>query len=397
MGNIRGLRIGSKIQLAIATNVILAIIIGEFVINHALGLSGATRIVANLMVNGVIAFIFGLVVSRAITRPLKDVVNVLHVLAQGKGDLTYRLNPLENDEIGELSRDFNTFLEKLHNIISEVYQSTLKLARAAEEMKVITDKSEHDLQTQQNETDQAATAMQEMTHTIHEIARHAAEAEQSARKVDEDTHDGANISSQAREGIDALVQEIENAAVAIEKLSGDVNAVGMILDVIKGIAEQTNLLSLNAAIEAARAGEQGRGFAVVADEVRTLAKRTHDSTQEIRDVISRLQDAAEHAVATMKNARERGQDGAQHVTAAYDALNEIAASVKTISEMNTQIASAAEQQRTTTEEVSRSINSINDISRATAEGAHQTTATSRELFTLSQQLGSLVGQFKLDR
>ena len=397
MKTIQDIKIGPKIQLAIGTNVILAILIGEFIVTQTLGLSGLTGIAANLAINGVIAFVYGLIVSRAITRPLREVVNVLKVLAQGKGDLTHHLKPQCNDEVGELSRYFNTFLEKLHSIISEVSQSTCKLAQAADKMRIATERAAENLETQQEETSQAAIAMQQMAGTINEIAHHASEAEQSARRADQDAHEGASISAQASEGINALAAETETAATAIKKVENDVGNIGMILDVIKEITEQTNLLSLNAAIEAARAGEQGRGFAVVAGEVRTLAKRTHDSTQEIQNVIAELQADAQYAVSTMGNARQQAENQVQHVAAAHSALNEIACSVKTISEMNTQIATASEEQKLTTEEVSHNISSINQISQATAEGAHETTATSHELIKLSQQLEKLIGQFKLSQ
>ena len=307
MNLLQNTRIGPKIQLAIATNVILAILLGEFIVTQALGLDGGVGIAVNLAINGAIAFTYGLVVSRAITKPLKEVVTVLHILAQGKGDLTYRLEPQSNDEVSELSRYFNTFLEKLHGIVSQVSQSTSKLASVADEMRVVTEQSADNLKSQQIETNQAALAMQDMAHTVQEIAHHACEAEESACKADQGAHDGASISSQARRQIDALVVETETAAAAIEKVANDVGNIGMILDVIKEITEQTNLLSLNAAIEAGRAGEQGRGFEVVAGEVRTLAHRTHDSTQEIMDVITQLQSDAKQAVSTMGNARQQAQ------------------------------------------------------------------------------------------
>ncbi|MFC1602952.1 methyl-accepting chemotaxis protein [Pseudomonadota bacterium] len=389
------IKIGSKIQLAIATNVILAILLGEFIVTQTLGLSGTTGMAANLAINGVIAFVYGLIVSRAITRPLKEVVTVLQMLSQGKGDLTHRLKPQSNDEIGDLSRYFNTFLEKLHSIIYEVSESTCKLASVSDEMRAITRQSADNLKSQQKEANQAAMAMQEMANTVQEIAHHASEAEQSANQANQGAHNGTSISSEALDGINALVVKTETAATAIEKVASDVGNIGMILDVIKEITDQTNLLALNAAIEAARAGEQGRGFAVVADEVRTLARRTHDSTLEIQDVITQLQSDAEQAVSTMGSARKQAQTGAQHVDATHLALNEIVGSVKTISDMNTQIATTAEQQKTTTKEVGRNISTINQISQSAAESADEIKATSHELFDLSQQLEQLVGQFEL--
>ena len=395
MTKLHDIKIGTKIQLAIATNVILAILLGEFIVTRILGLSGIEGIFANLAINGVIAFVYGLIVSRAITRPLVEVLDVLKVLAQGKGNLTHRFNPEAKDEVGELECHFNTFLEKLHGIISEVSVSTKKLAASAEQMRFATQQSTENLRNQQTETQQASVATQEMTATVHDISRHASDAEQSAQKADQDAHNGATISSEACKEINALVHETETAATAIEKVANDVGNIGMILDVIKEITEQTNLLSLNAAIEAARAGEQGRGFAVVAGEVRTLANRTNDSTQEIQNVINQLQNDAKNAVSTMDLARKQAKTGAKHVVAANDALNEIVAAAKTISEMNTQIATAVAQQKVTTDEVSQNITNINQISVAAADSSDEMLATSNELFGLSQQLESLVGQFDL--
>ncbi len=395
MKTLSNLRIGSKIQLAIATNVILAILLGEFIVTQILGFTGNAGIAVNLAINGVIACVYGFIVSHAITKPLKEVVGVLHELSQGKGDLTHRFVAASNDEVGDLSRYFNTFLEKLHAIISEVSRSTCELSNVADEMRVTTVQSADNLKSQQQEANQAAVAMEEMANSVHEIARHACEAEHSACNADKGAHDGAHISSQARDEINALVEETESAAAAIETVANDVANIGKILDVIQEITEQTNLLALNAAIEAARAGEQGRGFAVVAGEVRTLANRTHDSTKEILDVITQLQSNAKQAVATMGTARQQAQTGSKHVAAAHQALNEIADSVKTISEMNTQIATAVGQQKTTTAEVSHNIAFINQISKNTAKSADEITATSQRLFNMSQQLERLIGQFEL--
>ena len=217
---LQDMKIGHKIQLAIAINVILAIILGEFVIRELLGFNNPLEaIAANLVLNGVIAFGYGLIVSRAITRPLKKVVEVLHVLARGNGDLTQRLAPKGNDEVSELSRHFNTFLDKLHKIITEVTESTHRLAAEARQMQTIADESETQLKNQQRETEQTASSMNEMATTVQEVSRNAAEAEESAREADNKASQGATISSQAMNGINTLVKEVEEAATAINQLS----------------------------------------------------------------------------------------------------------------------------------------------------------------------------------
>jgi len=366
------------------------------VIRELLGITNTMQaIAANLVLNGVIAFIYGLTVSRAITRPLKKVVEVLHALALGDGDLTQRLTPKGKDEVAELSHHFNTFLDKLHKIIGEVADSTHRLAEEARQMQSIADDSELQLKNQQQETNQAASAMSQMASTVQEVSRNAADAEVSAREADSKASEGANISTQAMNGINTLVREVEDAATAINQLSDDVQNISVILHVIKDVTEQTNLLALNAAIEAARAGEQGRGFAVVADEVRTLAMRTQDSTQEIEGVITKLQAAARNAKQVMESARGQGQEGAGQVAQVHESLSQIAAAVMNISKLNTMIASATEEQSSTAEEVNQNIASINQATHITADGAARTTQTSHQLTELARGLEALVGQFKL--
>lgn len=390
------IKIGIKIQIAIAANVILAILLGEFIVTQWLNLSGTEGIITNLVINGTIAFAYGYFVSRAITRPLKEVTKALHVLAQGDGDLTQRLVPQSKDEVGQLSRDFNTFLDKLHNIISNVAASTHRLAETAKNMQQITSESKDQIEHQQTETEQAATAMNQMAETVKDISRNAASAESSAQEADVRAKEGSNISNQAMNGMKTLVNEVETAADAIQELGKEVDDISQILNVIKDITEQTNLLALNAAIEAARAGEAGRGFAVVADEVRSLASRTQDSAAEIGKVINKLQSGSQTAVNTMEAARNQGQEGYNQVKRTHESLSDIVTSVTSISQMNTQIAAAAEQQSATTDEVNRNISTINSSTVATGEGTSRTVQTSYDLANLATELESLMGQFKLE-
>lgn len=215
---------------------------------------------------------------------------------------------------------------------------------------------------QKEEVDKVATAMNEMSATVHEVARNATEAAEAAQQADAETRTGKSVVSQAIEAIDLLASEVESAAQVIHKLEQDSDEIGAVLDVIRGIAEQTNLLALNAAIEAARAGEQGRGFAVVADEVRTLAQRTQQSTQEIQNMIERLQSGSQDAVKAMEQGKNRAQAGVTQAAEAGTSLETIAAAVSTISDMNTQIATAAEEQSVVAEEINLNINSISDMS-----------------------------------
>ncbi|THB70290.1 MAG: methyl-accepting chemotaxis protein [Gammaproteobacteria bacterium] len=258
-------------------------------------------------------------------------------------------------EMAASLKGFNDFLVKQLGIISSSADKCANAASGASGG----DKSM--VLSQKAEVDKVATAMTEMSATVHEVARNATEAAEAAQRADEETSKGKMVVSQAIEAIDLLASEVNDAAQVIHRLEQDSDEIGAVLDVIRGIAEQTNLLALNAAIEAARAGEQGRGFAVVADEVRTLAQRTQQSTQEIQNMIERLQSGAQDAVKAMEQGRSRAQVGVEQAAEAGTSLETIAQAVGTISDMNTQIATAAEEQSVVAEEINLNIVSISDM------------------------------------
>jgi methyl-accepting chemotaxis protein len=233
-----------------------------------------------------------------------------------------------------------------------------------------------------------------MAATSQEVARNTAAAANAARQADSETQAGREVVNQAIDAIDHLAQEVVSAADVIHRLEAESGKIGTVLDVIRGIAEQTNLLALNAAIEAARAGEQGRGFAVVADEVRTLATRTQESTQEIQKMIERLQTGAKSAVQVMEQGRSKAQVSVQQAARAGTSLDTIATAVSAISDMNAQIASAAEEQGAVAEEINRNITNISQIANQTASGAEQTATASAELAKLAARLQTHVGRFK---
>ena len=311
------------------------------------------------------------------------------------GDLNTRLTLRGNDEMQVIARDFNAMAEKFEALVQQIMSATSQLAAASEEVAVISQESATNLNQQRSETEQVATAMNEMSATVQEVARNAGDASGAAANADNEAKAGNSIVQQASNSIDELAREVESAAGVIQQLASDSDTIGTVLDVIKGIAEQTNLLALNAAIEAARAGEQGRGFAVVADEVRTLAGRTQESTQEIESMIDKLQSGAKNAVAAMETGREKASVGVDQTKQAGEALAAITRAVTTINEMNTQIASAAEEQAATTEEMNKNIININQLADETAGSAEQSTAASSELSKLATDLQSLVGQFKI--
>jgi len=350
-----------------------------------------------LLIGGV-ALLIGLLIAwyigRSITGPISKAVEAMNDIAEGEGDLTKRLDQSGKDEIAQLSGAFNQFAERVHGIILQVSGSTAQLASAAEQMATVTQETNKGVQQQQSETEQVATAMNEMTATVQGVAHHATEASGAAKSADDEAHAGKAVVGKTISSINALADDIDNATTIINKVETDSVSISAVLEVIRGVAEQTNLLALNAAIEAARAGEQGRGFAVVADEVRTLASRTQESTREIQQVIERLQEGARQAVQAMEASRNGSQESVELAGAAGESLNAITEAVTTISDMNIHIASAAEEQGCVAEEINKNVVNISHIVQQTAEGAQQTFHSSNDLARLATELQELVGQFK---
>jgi len=356
----------------------------------ALKVGGAVSV----LVMGVVA-IAGYFISAMIGRNVMNVVKSLDEIAQGEGDLTLRLEASGNDEIGQLVNSFNAFIGKLQAIISQVAASTTQLSTAAEEMASISEESKDSSAKQNKETEQVASAMNQMTATVHEVARNAEQAAQSAQDASAEASSGDALVKGTIGSINELAAGVETAANVIQKLEKDGENIGVILDVIRGISEQTNLLALNAAIEAARAGEQGRGFAVVADEVRTLASKTQQSTEEIQKMIEELQSGTLQAVEVMESGQKQAVTSVDSAERAGSSLSTIATSVINISEMNAQIATAAEQQTAVAEEINRNIVNISDLSSHVSSSLEMTASSSEELSRLSIDLQGLVGQFKV--
>ncbi len=252
------------------------------------------------------------------------------------------------------------------------------------------EKAENSIACQQQETEQVATAMNEMTATVEEVARNAAEASGAAHTALDASNNGLDIARGARQDIEVLVENVDNASRVIGQLEEESSNIGVVLDVIKGIAEQTNLLALNAAIEAARAGEQGRGFAVVADEVRTLASRTQESTREIEEMISRLQAGVRDSVNVMQVAVDKGQEGSNQVGRTLEALNAIQDAVNTMSDMNSQIATAAEEQTAVANEINQNILNINQQGVVTAQDAEAARQACEKLADFSNRMQDLL-------
>ncbi|WP_314020201.1 methyl-accepting chemotaxis protein [Stutzerimonas degradans] len=310
-------------------------------------------------------------------------------------DLSRSVSIGAQDEIGAMGNAFNRMIEKFRHSLEAVAGVTRQLGDVSDRVSHVAEKTLGAVMEQRSETDMVASAMNEMSATVQEVARNANQTATASNDADLESKSGVRVAGEALDGIDSLIQDIEKAAVVVRQLEADSASIDTVVGVINGIAEQTNLLALNAAIEAARAGEQGRGFAVVADEVRTLASRTQKSTEEIQRMIEQLQQGVGNAVQAMIAAQSRARSGSDCVARAAQSLGAIADEVGTINEMNTQIATAAEQQSAVAEEINRNITNISRIADTTSADATQTSQISEELVRLAAELNRLVGQFKL--
>jgi len=366
---------------------------GEKLLND----SHATRnLVIALMLTGLLlGLAISWFISRMISRPLQQAAETMRDIASGQGDLTKRLQKHGDDEIGYLADSFNAFVGKIRELIDHTSHSTAAVistvARTAENSDEITRR----VLSQESDTAQVATAMNQMTATIAEVAANAANGEKAAQAAAVAARKGEEVVSATVSTIAELAGNVKSAEEVIEQVNRNSAEIGSVLDVIKAIAEQTNLLALNAAIEAARAGEQGRGFAVVADEVRNLANRTQSSTVEIESMIQRLQDGTHRAVTVMHDGRARAENNVAQSQMAMVSLQEINDSILTINQVNTQIATAASEQHQVAEEINRSISNINTSSSATAHSAQQNIAITDQLGKLASELQHVVMQFNI--
>ncbi len=333
-----------------------------------------------------------IIISRALARLPRAVAELQRI---ADGDLTSSIDVTRQDEIGDLMRGLRTMQGRLQEMISHISGTTAQLSAAAEEMSRATGQTSGTVQQQQSEIAHVAAAMSEMTATVHEVARNIADTVHAADEANSETAGGNRVVEQAVTTIRQLADQIEVASRAIHQVEQDSDTISTVLDVIKSIAEQTNLLALNAAIEAARAGEQGRGFAVVADEVRTLASRTQKSTEEINQMIDKLQSGARQAVRVMSQSQEQTQSAVEQASAAGSSLTTIAGTVERINEMSVRIVSVAEAQSRSSEEISCKLAKINDISGETATGAARTAQAGQELAVIATQLQGLVGRFRV--
>ncbi|MBS7691281.1 methyl-accepting chemotaxis protein [Pseudomonas lalucatii] len=333
--------------------------------------------------------------ARGVTRPILGVAAMLEDIASGEGDLTRRLDYARQDELGELAGWFNRFLDKLQPVIADVKRSVQDARGTADQSAAIASQTSAGMQQQFREVDQVATAFQEMSATAHDVAHNAAQAADAARSADQASREGLGVIGQTTASIELLAREMNQAMQEVEGLASSSEQIGSVLEVIRSIAEQTNLLALNAAIEAARAGEAGRGFAVVADEVRNLAKRTQDSVEEIRQVIEGLQSGTREVVSSMHSSHRQAQGSVAQVEQAVAALQRIGQAVGVITDMNLQIASAAEEQSSVAEEINRNVASIRDVTESISGQAEESAQVSQNLNRLANHQQSLMDQFRV--
>lgn len=346
---------------------------------------------------GVAAATIGLILvwltALGVTRPISRVAALLKDIAVGEGDLTRRLVYTRQDELGELVGWFNRFLDKLQPVISEVKRSVQETRNTADQSTIIANQTSLGMQQQYKEVDQVATASQEMTASAHEVAHSAAQAADAAQGADLATLEGLDVISNTTTAIEHLANEMSVSMEEIRDLTSRSDQISSVLDVIRAIAEQTNLLALNAAIEAARAGDAGRGFAVVADEVRNLARRTQSSVQEVRLVIEGLQKRTKDVVSSMDSSYSKAQISVGQVALAVVALRRIGDAVSIITNMNLQIASAAEEQSAVVEEINRNVATIRDVTESLSTRAQESAKISNTLNGLANHQQALMDQF----
>ena len=386
--------------------------VGELIrINHGYSVGSRAEVVdafdsAKLSVTLALVIGLALVVALSVvlTRQIRDPLIMLARQAQriasgdlGRGELQewIRGNRFNRDELGQLGSAIDRMQGALAELVSEISGSVSQLSSAVEEVSAISEQSAKGMASQQGEVSQVATAMNEMQSTVNEVARNTTDAMGAAKQASRTSTQGNQVVRSAIGSIEQVSRQIEQAGSVVQQLETDSASISMVLDVIRGIAEQTNLLALNAAIEAARAGEQGRGFAVVADEVRSLAQRTQASTAEISKMIEVLQERTAEAGSAMQLSRQQMQESVELAREAGSSIDSINGAVTQITDMNTLIATATEQQNAVTEELNRSIVKIHTAADENAQGAQQTAQACVELSRLATSLHHMTQRFTL--
>ncbi|GGI82246.1 methyl-accepting chemotaxis protein [Shewanella gelidii] len=361
-----------------------------------IGLNNAENyMLMTFLIVTIIFVVISLILANNLVRPLNHMAEAFEELGKGEGDLTSRIDESGAEEISRLAKGFNVFVAKIQTVVQDVATTAKDVTAASENVYQDAENSRVMSDRQRDEAHQVSVAINEMGSTIAEIANNAGVAAQTTNEANEMALNAQGVVRESNTTINQMAENMESVSTNIEVLAEKSISISSVLDVIRGISEQTNLLALNAAIEAARAGEQGRGFAVVADEVRGLAKRTSDSTDEIHAMITELQDGAKTAVASVQQGREHAELGVQAAVKTNQALEEIVGNVQHISDLNTQVATATEEQSAVIGEINIHVVNISDSTDKSAEGASSIAKSSDSLKSMAQTLDELVNRFKL--
>ncbi|MUL17466.1 methyl-accepting chemotaxis protein [Aliivibrio fischeri] len=331
--------------------------------------------------------------SGLIVNPIQQIQLIIRRLAEG--DLTVRANADGDNEIATLSKDINTTASQLQTTVEALSRISEDVAAASTELAAVMTEAENNSQQELSEIEQVASAVNELSSTANNVSDNALAADKTARETNELAHNGLNIFTQSNKASEEMGSALTDAAVVVNRLKEQSEQINNVVEVIRGVSDQTNLLALNAAIEAARAGESGRGFAVVADEVRMLAARTQDSTQEIQTIIESLQEQSNLANASMESSLDKLELNKELTAKAGDALLQITNSIASINDMNTQVATAAEEQSQVTQDINRNVVNMSELVNQNVTGISQSASASNELSKLAEQQKEQLSFFKL--
>lgn len=356
---------------------------------------------SNTIVAGIVVVVILLVVTffysykKFVQKKLDRINTAMSDIAQGGGNLTRRIDSSGDDDISQIASSFNSFVTHIQEMLIKLTKVSASLGEVSHQLEVVSSESLKAIDSQQNETEQLATAMNEMTATSNEVASNIDQTSSAAKKINENSQSAKIATEKNRSANKELARSVSNTSAIIAELEKDSDAIGGVLDVIKQIADQTNLLALNAAIEAARAGEQGRGFAVVADEVRTLASRTQSSTEEIQSMIEKLQLATKQSVSSMVNSSNQADQSEEFSNDTFDLLSSMDNSISDVYDMTIQIATASEEQASVAEEINKNVLRINELCTVSSDKIDETSNAADQVGELSQNISELIKQFKI--